>query len=154
MLTTDIIKKEDEIRQAVATLPLVRAFKSYISHGESGTANLDLFRTQIKQIQTVLEDFDPDNIYNCDETGLFLKAMSSKTIVTGPVRGKKITRIARVSVLCSNATGVDKRSLYVLSKHRPSGLAQVTSRAIEKDHPRLQFEMGDSEYIWSALGRR
>ncbi|KAI7822977.1 hypothetical protein BC939DRAFT_503447 [Gamsiella multidivaricata] len=52
-----------------------RALKKYIGHGESGSANMDLYRTQVGQIQMSLEGFDPDNIYNCDETGLFLKAV-------------------------------------------------------------------------------
>ncbi|KAG0354192.1 hypothetical protein BGZ54_001794, partial [Gamsiella multidivaricata] len=81
-----------------------RAFKRYIGHSKSGSVNLDLYRTQIKQVQMALEDFGPDNIYNCHETGLFLKALSNKPLATGPIRGRKITRVARESVLvCSNA---------------------------------------------------
>ncbi|KAG0369323.1 hypothetical protein BGZ54_010281 [Gamsiella multidivaricata] len=81
------------------------AFKRYIGHDESGSVNLDLYRTQVEQIQMVLEDFGPDNIYNCNEMGLFLKAMSNKTLATGPIR----------------------------AKHRPNGLAQATLKAIDAE---------------------
>ncbi|KAF9915737.1 hypothetical protein BX616_005509 [Lobosporangium transversale] len=38
-----------------------------------------------------LARFDPEDVYNCDETGLFLKAIANKTLVTGPVQDDRDT---------------------------------------------------------------
>jgi len=89
----------------------------HIGHGESGSVDLEACQARIEEIKETLATFPLENIYNCDETGLYLKALSNKTIDTGPIHGRKIIREARVSILlCSNTTGSDKRKLFVLCK--------------------------------------
>ena len=95
----------------------LRGIKKYKAHGESGSVDLKQWGPRIQEIQLALADFDIEDIYNCDETGLYLKATSSDTLASGPVRGRKIVRAARVSILfCANATGSHKLKPFVLCK--------------------------------------
>ena len=88
-----------------------------IGHGKSGSVNLEACQARIEEVKETLATFPLENIYNCDETGFYLKALSNKTIDTGPIHGRKIIRTARVLILlCSNATSSDKRKLFVLCK--------------------------------------
>lgn len=96
---------------------IANGIKSFTGHGESGSVDLEAAKPRIEAIVAELARFNVEDIYNCDETGLYLKAMSNTTQDTAPIRGKKIIRSARVSILfCTNATGTDKRKPFVLCK--------------------------------------
>ncbi|KAG9322752.1 hypothetical protein KVV02_007012 [Mortierella alpina] len=89
--------------------------KKYTTHGESESVDMEACKPRTEEIQGILADFDPEDIYNCDVTGLFLKTTSNTSIDLGPALGRKIIRDARVSILfCSNATGSDKRRPFIL----------------------------------------
>ena len=63
--------------------------KLYSVHGESASAplkDLDVMRDKLRQ---TLKDYDPENIFNCNKTGLFWKMKPSRTISNGPVSGTK-----------------------------------------------------------------
>ena len=46
-----------------------------------------------EELQKVLQEYDPDDIFNCDETALFWKLEPSYTLAHNPVSGKKNQRI-------------------------------------------------------------
>jgi len=97
-----------------------RGIKKYRAHGESGSVDLEQWRARIQEIHLVLADFDLEDIVNCDETGIYLKAMTFDTLAPGPVSGRKIVRAARVTILfCANATGSWKFKPFVLCKKQP-----------------------------------
>lgn len=103
-----------------------RGIPSFVGHGESGSVDLESCRTQIEEIKQRLATFHPNDVYNCDETGLYLKAQSNKSLDSKPIRGKKDIRAARVSILfCSNATGSDKRKVFVLHKFKSGFLGVI-----------------------------
>ncbi|KAG9323412.1 hypothetical protein KVV02_002572, partial [Mortierella alpina] len=82
---------------------------------ECGSVDLEQWRTRIKEIQTILAGFDLEDIFNCDETGIYLKAMTFDTLASGSVHGRKIVRAARVTILFrANATGSQKLKPFVL----------------------------------------
>ena len=90
---------------------------SCLGHGESGSVDIPKYQDEINGIKLQLSTFIPANIYNCDESGLYLKVMSKRSLDRGPIRGRKIVRDTRVSILfCTNADGSDKRKLLVLCK--------------------------------------
>jgi hypothetical protein len=63
--------------------------KQYNIHGEVSSApiqDLDSIREKLRQ---TLRDYDPKDIFNCDETGLFWKIKLRHTISNGPVVGTK-----------------------------------------------------------------
>ena len=76
----------------------------------------DEFKTTI--LPRLLEDYDPDDIYNADETGLNYLATTNKTMTfkTDDCRGTKQSK-ARITVLvCANMTGTDKRPLLTIGR--------------------------------------
>ncbi|KAG0368192.1 hypothetical protein BGZ54_002506 [Gamsiella multidivaricata] len=76
----------------------------------------------VEIIKTSAATFKLDDIYNADETGLFLQSTSSWTVdMDGGAAGTKIPSI-RVSILfCTNATDSDKRKPFILSEKLPKG---------------------------------
>ena len=87
------------------------------AHGEAGDVDMVKHGPLFEDIARQLYKFEPADIYNCDETGLYLKVLSKRTLSQKVVRGKKVTKDARVSVLlCCNADGTDKRKLFVMCK--------------------------------------
>ena len=58
-------------------------------HGEASSAPLENLGAMREKLRQTLKDFAPENIFNCDETGLFWKMKPSRTISDGPVSGIK-----------------------------------------------------------------
>lgn len=63
--------------------------RSFILHGEANSAPLEVLPQQRKFFQELLSNYELENIYNADETGLFYRMTSQQTLATGPVKGKK-----------------------------------------------------------------
>jgi hypothetical protein len=88
------------------------------SHGQRDDVDIPLHTPRFEEIAQELLANDPSNIYNCDETVLYLKGLSTRTLSQGKVMGRKPNTDARVSVLlCCNADGSDKRRPLVLCKY-------------------------------------
>jgi hypothetical protein len=86
--------------------------------GEAGSVNMEEHKEAFDAIADRLSAYAPRDIYNCDETGLYLKVMSNRTLSQGRVKGTKPVTDARVSILlCCNADGTDKRKPFVLCKY-------------------------------------
>lgn len=63
-------------------------------------------------IREYLADISPNNIYNCDETGLFWKLVPDRSLSTRNLPGRKPEK-ARISALfCCNADGSDKLPIW------------------------------------------
>jgi len=76
--------------------------------GETGSVDKDAIAKRMDEIRNICSDFDPDDILNCDETGMYLKELSTRTYTMEEwTSGVKAERgEARVTILfCVNATG-------------------------------------------------
>ena len=76
------------------------------------------FKSSLSQL---IEDEGPvlSQVYNCDETGLYWKALSSKTLASRKEEKAPGYRVSkeRVTILaCANATGDHKLRLTMVSK--------------------------------------
>lgn len=88
-------------------------------HGQLGDVDMELHRPAFEAIAQQLSHYSPCDIYNYDETGLYLKVLSNRTLSQGRVSGRKPDTDGRVStLLCCNADGSDKRKPLVLCKLR------------------------------------
>ena len=88
-------------------------------HGDSDSANVTKVATGRQQLKRLLGDYDPAAIYNFDDTGLFYKFGSNRTLATGPVSGTKASK-ERITVgLATNATGTLKLKPVVVTNNRP-----------------------------------
>ena len=54
--------------------------QSYRLHGEANSAPLETLPIQRQKLQEILSQYDPDNIYNADETGLFFRMAQIKRL--------------------------------------------------------------------------
>lgn len=75
-------------------------------HGEAGSVDLDAIEPELDKIRRICAQYTPDNIFNCDETGMYVKELDTKSYATPLSKsGAKAFRDCRVSILfCINAS--------------------------------------------------
>lgn len=82
----------------------------------------------------ILSQYDPNDTFNCDETGLFYKCLPSKTLALkkDPCTGGKVAK-DRITVLIStNMTGNEKMPLLVIGKSaKPRCFKNVKTLPVE-----------------------
>ena len=91
-----------------------------ISHrvisGESSSVDIATVNDWIQRIPNITENYDARDIFNCDETGLFYKAMpdTSLTLNTESCKGEKKSKDRLTILFCVNATGEEKLKPLVI----------------------------------------
>ncbi|KAI1287581.1 hypothetical protein EDD11_010308, partial [Mortierella claussenii] len=50
--------------------------------GEAGSVDKDAIAERMNEIRNICSDYEPDIIYNCDETGMYLKELSNHSYTT------------------------------------------------------------------------
>ncbi len=67
--------------------------RNYLSkqkiHREANDALLSILPEKRAKLQELISNFDLNDVFNCDETGLFYQIISNQTLITGPVSGTK-----------------------------------------------------------------
>ncbi|CAG8608026.1 2295_t:CDS:2 [Ambispora gerdemannii] len=63
--------------------------KSYKKRGESGSVDMNEIPRFRKQLQDIIKDYEPKDVFNCDETALYWMLEPNRTLACGPVKGKK-----------------------------------------------------------------
>lgn len=105
--------------------------KQYNMHGEAASAplqNLDAMRENLRQ---TLKNYSPEDIFNCDETGLFWKMRPNRTISNGPVAGTKQSKDRVTVLLTCNATGSEKmRPLFIHKYENPRALRGISKNTL------------------------
>ena len=93
--------------------------KRYAINGESGGISQESIANESLKIQNMLKEFELDNIYNMDETGLFYRMLPDKTLSASKnPHGTKKAKERITVALCCNASGTDKRKLLVIGKNK------------------------------------
>lgn len=89
--------------------------------GEKGSCDESVIPVFLRNFQNILAEngYDPEQIYNCDETGLVFKGLPRRTNVSSNEKtapGKKVPK-ERVTIMpCVNATGNHKLPLMMIGK--------------------------------------
>ncbi|XP_064479058.1 tigger transposable element-derived protein 4-like [Ornithodoros turicata] len=86
--------------------------------GESGAVDMTIVENYSDRLQSLLQQYSPDDIFNCDETGLFYKMMPDKTLAFSgeACHGGKHSK-ERVTVMVgSNMSGTEKLPILVIGK--------------------------------------
>ncbi len=86
--------------------------------GEAAAVNTDTMDDWKKRLPKIIEGFDPKDVYNCDETGLFFKLMPDRSLVINKddcVGGKRFKGRFTV-LLCANWNGSDKMKPIVIGR--------------------------------------
>jgi hypothetical protein len=70
------------------------------------------------RLHSVIEHYEPHNIFNCDETSLFFKLMPDKSLVIdkNDCRGGRRSKERYTVMLCSNMLGTEKLKPVVIGK--------------------------------------
>jgi hypothetical protein len=79
---------------------------------------LDTLPTARAQLQGILAQYDPADVYNADETALFYRMPPNRTLASAPVRGGRSDKTRITLLFCANATGTDRLKPLVIGKAR------------------------------------
>ena len=95
-------------------------FKKVCGEAKSVDSDSDIMREWSERLQTILSQFSPENIFNADETGLFYRLHSDKTLEFKGVdcHGGKQSKERLIVMVCANMTGSEKLKLFVVGKSR------------------------------------
>lgn len=87
--------------------------------GESASVNMDAVDNWLRDVwPSISAGYEPRDIYNTDETGLFYRLMPSKTydFKGSECHGGKQSKERLTVLLCANADGTDKMKPLVIGK--------------------------------------
>ena len=104
--------------------------KQHTYHGEAGSVPEEA-EEEMKAIRTIAGNYNEDDIYNMDETGLFWRMPPSQSLSSVSRPGVKQDK-SRISIICCvNASGTDRLPIWVIGKARtPRALRNVNIPAI------------------------
>lgn len=90
-----------------------------ITNGESSFIDSLTVDDWIQRIPKIVDGYDASNIFNCDETGLFFKAMPDKslTLYKEECKGGKKSKERFTILFCVNLTGEEKLKPLIISKY-------------------------------------
>ncbi|RAO68173.1 uncharacterized protein BHQ10_004185 [Talaromyces amestolkiae] len=94
-------------------------------HGDSGDSAEDA-GVELVRIRQILRTFAPQDIFSCDETGLFWKMMPEKNLAPSVIPGRRSEQ-ARISALfCCNSNGSERLPpLFIGTSERPRAIAKA-----------------------------
>lgn len=86
--------------------------------GESESVNPETVESWKSRLPDLIDDYNADDIYNADETGLFYKALPNKSMVSKGESGHgvKLAKDRITVLLCSNLSGSDKLPPFIIGK--------------------------------------
>ncbi len=92
-------------------------------HGEGAEINKsDLgLLAALDDLYAIIAQYDPENVYNMDETGLFFHLLPRYNLLMldediSTTRGKKKSKDWVSLIMCANAVGTDKISCTLIGK--------------------------------------
>ncbi|GBC30141.2 CENP-B homolog protein 2-like [Rhizophagus irregularis DAOM 181602=DAOM 197198] len=63
--------------------------KEYVKWGEAKSAPLEMLEEERRKLREIIKNYDLNDVFNCDETGLYWDLEPSKTLAKGPLSEKK-----------------------------------------------------------------
>lgn len=87
--------------------------------GESNSVNPEVTTDWKNHISALISGYDPSEIYNADEFGLFFKLMPDKSLVlkNEKCHGGKLSKERLTVLVCTNSVGTDKKKPLVIGKY-------------------------------------
>jgi hypothetical protein len=92
--------------------------KEYKRQGEAASAPLEEIPRYQAELREIIKNYQPENVYNADETGLYWRMEPDKSLASGPISGKKRSKDRVTILLTCNATGDDKLPLLLIHKYQ------------------------------------
>jgi hypothetical protein len=111
------------------------SIREYVKHGESQSAPIEQLPEMRSTLQNLLKEYQLEDIFNCDETGLFWKMEPSRGLSTGPISGTKQSKDRVTVLLTCNATGTDKLiPLFIHKYQNPRALKGINKNSLPVDY--------------------
>jgi hypothetical protein len=92
--------------------------KEHYKSGEAASApldNLPIFRTELRAL---ISQYNLNDVYNADETGLYWKLEPSKSLSNGPLIGTKKPKDRVTIMLACNVTGTHKLPVVFIHRYK------------------------------------
>lgn len=103
-------------------------------HGESGSVDMKSAATWMSSVEDIIKNYEPRNVFNADESGLFYQCLPSSTFAFKGDRcfGGKNSK-QRLSILVgANMDGSEKLPLLMIGKSKqPACFRNVKSKPVE-----------------------
>ncbi|KAL2622862.1 hypothetical protein R1flu_003067 [Riccia fluitans] len=115
---------EDWVRR----FKLCHQIETYVLLGEAGDASTEGIRLAKESVPKLIRDgnYEPEDVFNFDETGLFFRARPSRTLAKSYAAGQK-SRKERITLgLCNNILGREKwMPVVITSAKRPRCFGKI-----------------------------
>ena len=88
--------------------------------GDSGGVDQEVVKTWKQRLDSLINEYSFDDIFNCDETGLFYEALPTKSLVQkgDSSHGTKVPTDRLTILLCSNMSGTEKLIPMMIGKSK------------------------------------
>ncbi len=126
-----LLCKEDKFKASNGWLDNFKKrhnLKQYNIHGKASSVPIQDLASMREKLHQTLRDYDPKDIFNCDETGLFWKMKPSRTISNGPVAGTKQSK-DRVTILFT-CNSEKLRPLFIHKYENPRALKNINKNSL------------------------
>ena len=111
--------------------------KSRLTHGEKSSANFEGAEIWVSTVlPQILEEYNPENIYNADETGLYFRATPDRSLCYAyeQLSGSK-KAMDRVTILVyANMLGNDKLKLLMIGKSKQPRCSKILTWKLYLSH--------------------
>jgi hypothetical protein len=104
-------------------------------HGEAGSVDVRDAEDERRRLIPILKGYNPDNIWNFDETAFNWRQLLSWTLATQGVSGTKLDKSRLTVLVGTNMTGTEKYSLLFIGKSKqPRCFKKVSPKAAGFDY--------------------
>src|SRR6185369_10619531 len=111
------------------------SIQEYNKHGESQSAPIEQIPQMRIELRNILKDYRLEDIFNCDETGLFWKMEPNRGLSSGPILGIKQNKDRVTVLLTCNSIGTEKlKPLFIHKYQTPRPLRGVDKSTLPVDY--------------------
>ena len=114
--------------------------------GESKSVNEETVNEWKQKLPELIKEYEPQDVFNADELGLFYRLQPSKTYTFKgqKCKGGKKSRERVTILLCSNMNGTEKFDLFAIGK----SANPKSFKEIRKNHKSLPFIYRNNSNSW------
>ena len=111
------------------------SIRTYKKHGESQSAPIEQIPELRENLKEITKQYRPEDIFNCDETGLYWKMEPTRGLSIRPVSGTKQSKERVTILLTCNAIGTEKLiPLFIHKYQNPRPLNGISKNSLPVDY--------------------
>jgi hypothetical protein len=124
-------------------------FKEYVRHGEASSADINnpAVITQMDELRALCATYQPRDILNMDETGLFWKLTPDRTLATQAVSGGKKSKDRITVALTANADGSEKLEPWIIGRSKNPRCLKNLNRSLL----RVKYSYNKSKWMTGTI---